>query len=282
MRSTHLDSMCAEIRSPAADASPAASASRIVRCSALVRFSAAAHTNIMRRSMESLAAKNALVTGTSRGIGRALAQALSDAGARVLCHARTLADATEVAEAVGGVPIFGDLGRPAELEQIATQVDEAVAALHVLAHNAAINPRPREELGEIDAQVFEAVIGVNVAAPILLTQRLLPRLRAAGAARVVFISSEAGQFDGGMRPDGLSYAVSKAALNAASAVIASAVRPDGILVNAVHPGWVRTGMGGPDAPLQPEQATATALMLATLPPDGPSGCFFFEGREIPW
>ena len=106
--------------------------------------------------------------------------------------------------------------------------------------------------------------------------------RAAGAARVVFISSEAGQFDGGMRPDGLSYAVSKAALNAASAVIASAVRPDGILVNAVHPGWVRTGMGGPDAPLQPEQATATALMLATLPPDGPSGCFFFEGREIPW
>ena len=236
----------------------------------------------MPRSMESLAAKNALVTGTSRGIGRALAQALSDAGARVLCHARTLADATEVAEAVGGVPIFGDLGRPAELEQIATQVDEAVAALHVLVHNAAINPRPREELGEIDAQVFEAVIGVNVAAPILLTQRLLPRLRAAGAARVVFISSEAGQFDGGMRPDGLSYAVSKAALNAASAVIASAVRPDGILVNAVHPGWVRTGMGGPDAPLQPEQATATVLMLATLPPDGPSGCFFFEGREIPW
>ena len=41
-------------------------------------------------------------------------------------------------------------------------------------------------------------------------------------------------------------------------------------------------MGGPDAPLQPEQATATTLMLATLPPDGPSGCFFFEGREIPW
>ena len=79
----------------------------------------------------------------------------------MLCHARTLGDATEVAEAVGGVPIFGDLGRPAELEQIATQVDEAVAALHVLVHNAAINPRPREELGEIDAQVFEAVIGVK-------------------------------------------------------------------------------------------------------------------------
>ncbi len=73
-----------------------------------------------------------------------------------------------------------------------------------------------------------------------------------------------------------------AALNAASTVIASAVRPDGILVNAVHPGWVRTGMGGLDAPLQPEQATATVLMLATLPPDGPSGCFFFEGHEIPW
>src|SRR3954452_8672511 len=122
----------------------------------------------MRRSMESLAGKNALVTGTSRGIGRALAQALLDAGARVLGHARTLADANEVAEAVGGVPIFGDLGRPAELEQIATQVDEAVAALHVLVHNDAIHPRPREDMGEIDAQVFETVIGVNVEAPVLL------------------------------------------------------------------------------------------------------------------
>ena len=194
--------------------------------------------------MESLAAKNALVTGTSRGIGRALAQAPSDAGARVLCHARTLAVATEVAEAVGGFRYSATWVARRSSNRFATQVDEAVAALHVLVHNAAINPRPREELGEIDAQVFEAVIGVNVAAPILLTQRLLPRLRAAGAARVVFISSAAGQFDGGMWPDGLSYAVSKAALNAASAVIASAVRPDGILVNAVHPGWVRTGMGG--------------------------------------
>jgi NAD(P)-dependent dehydrogenase (short-subunit alcohol dehydrogenase family) len=232
--------------------------------------------------MESLAGKNALVTGTSRGIGRALAHELAAAGARVLCHARVLADARTVAEEVGGVPIAGDLAHPQELEQIGAQVDAAVAALHVLVHNAAVNPRPHEGFGDIDAEAFEAVMRVNVEAPILLTQRLLPRLRAAGGARVVCISSEAGQFDGGMPPDGLSYRVSKAALNAASAVIASALRSDGILVNAMHPGWVRTAMGGPQAPLRPDEATATALMLATLPAGGPTGRFFFEGHEIPW
>jgi NAD(P)-dependent dehydrogenase (short-subunit alcohol dehydrogenase family) len=85
-----------------------------------------------------------------------------------------------------------------------------------------------------------------------------------------------------MRPDGLSYRVSKAALNAVASVAASALRGDGILVNAMHPGWVRTDMGGPDAPLSVEEGADTALYLATLPDDGPTGRFFCERRELPW
>jgi NAD(P)-dependent dehydrogenase (short-subunit alcohol dehydrogenase family) len=85
-----------------------------------------------------------------------------------------------------------------------------------------------------------------------------------------------------MPPDSLSYRVSKTALNGATAVIAASLRKDRILVNAMHPGWVKTDMGGPEAPLSPDESVDTALYLATLPDDGPSGRFFFERRELAW
>jgi NAD(P)-dependent dehydrogenase (short-subunit alcohol dehydrogenase family) len=123
---------------------------------------------------------------------------------------------------------------------------------------------------------------VNVLAPLFLTQALLGPLRAAGSARVVVVSSGAGQLAGPLPGDGMSYRVSKASVNAVTAVAAAALRDDGILVNTMNPGWVKTDMGGPDADLTPEQGADTAVFLATLDDDGPSGRFFYERREIDW
>ena len=229
-----------------------------------------------------LSGKNALVTGTSRGIGRAIASALAAEGARVLCHARREADARTLAGEFGGVAIVGDLSRESDVASIAIQAAAAAPELHVLVHNAAINPAPHERFDEVDHGVLEEVLRVNVLAPLFLTQALLGPLRAAGSARIVVVSSEAGQFAGGMPADGLSYRVSKAAVNAVSAVAAAALRGDGILVNAMHPGWVRTDMGGPAAPLSPEEGADTAVYLATLPDGDPSGRFFFQRRELDW
>jgi NAD(P)-dependent dehydrogenase (short-subunit alcohol dehydrogenase family) len=229
-----------------------------------------------------LRGKTALVTGTSRGIGPAIARALAAEGARVLCHARTDADARALADELGGVAIVGDLATDEGVTSVAEQSLAAAPVLHVLVHNAAVNPRPHELFDEVEPGIFREVVRVNVEAPLFLTQALLGPLRAARGARVVLLSSQAGQFAGGLHADGLSYRVSKAALNAVSAVAATALRSDRILVNAMHPGWVRTDMGGAAAPLSPEEGADTAVYLATLPDDGPSGRFFYERREIDW
>jgi len=229
-----------------------------------------------------LSGKSALVTGTSRGIGPAIARALAAEGARVLCHARTNADARSLADELGGVPIVGDLSTDEGVASVAEQTLAAVPALHVLVHNAAINPRPHESVDEVEREIFRDVMRVNVEAPLFLTHALLGALRAAKGARVVILSSQSGQFAGGMPADALSYRVSKSAVNAVSAVLAAAVRSDRILVNAMHPGWVKTDMGGSEAPLSPEEGADTAVYLATLPDDGPSGRFFYKRREIEW
>jgi NAD(P)-dependent dehydrogenase (short-subunit alcohol dehydrogenase family) len=235
-----------------------------------------------------LSGKNALVTGTSRGIGPAIASALAAEGARVLCHARNEADARARADELGGVAIFGDLSTEEGLASIAAQAMASAAELHVLVHNAAINPRGHEPFDEVERETFAEVLRVNVFAPLLLTQALLKPLRASGSARVVILSSGAGQFgdgktgDGLFSGDGLSYRVSKAAVNAVTVVAAAALRQDGILVNSMNPGWVKTDMGGPDAPLSPAEGADTAVYLATLPDDGPSGRFFYERREVAW
>jgi NAD(P)-dependent dehydrogenase (short-subunit alcohol dehydrogenase family) len=226
--------------------------------------------------------RNALVTGTSRGIGPEIARALAREGARVLCHARCESDACGLAREIGGVAIGGDLSTEEGVRSVAEQTRAAAPQLHVLVHNAAINPRPSESFDEVDWEIFGDVLHVNVFTPLFLTQALLGPLRAAGSARVVVLSSEAGQFAGGLPGDGLSYRVSKAAVNAVSAVAAAALRDDGILVNAMHPGWVKTDMGGPAAPLSPDEGADTAIYLATLPDDGPSGRFFCKRREIDW
>jgi NAD(P)-dependent dehydrogenase (short-subunit alcohol dehydrogenase family) len=180
------------------------------------------------------------------------------------------------------VAIVGDLSTDGGVDSVAEQTLAAAPVLHVLVHNAAVNPRPHESFDDVEPDIFREVVRVNVEAPLFLTQALLGSLRAAKGARVVLLSSQAGQFAGGMPADGLSYRVSKAALNAVNAVAATALGSDGILVNAMHPGWVRTEMGGPEAPLSPEEGADTAVYLATLPDDGPSGRFFYERRVIDW
>jgi NAD(P)-dependent dehydrogenase (short-subunit alcohol dehydrogenase family) len=225
-----------------------------------------------------LEGRNALVTGTSRGIGPHIARGLAGLGARVLCHARREEDARRCATEVGGVAVWGDLAALDGVRSLAAQVAAEAPALHVLVHNAGVLHRGR--IDDTMPEDFADTLAVNLYAPFFLTQALLGQLRAAGGARIVVVSSRAGAMNEGMSGGTMAYRISKAAVNAFACNLAAELAPDRILVNAMHPGWVRTDMGGRSAAVTPEDAADTVLYLATLPDGGPSGKFWFERREI--
>jgi NAD(P)-dependent dehydrogenase (short-subunit alcohol dehydrogenase family) len=228
-----------------------------------------------------LAGKTALVTGTSRGLGRAVAGLFAAEGARVLAHARSHEAAAAVAEAVGGEPVWGDISGGEGVREVADRAAALAPELHVLVHNAGIgSPGGLEDHSR---EQFDRVMAVNAAAPLFLTQSLLEPLRAAGrTARIVIVSSDAGRFTVPKNGVAFPYRMSKAAVNMLTLNLAAALAPDGILVNAMHPGWVRTDMGGPEAPVAPEQAAETALHLATLPDGGPTGRLWEDRAPIEW
>ena len=164
---------------------------------------------------------------------------------------------------------------------------ESIAALaasldrvDVLVNNAAISYDTGNRAATVDLDFVREALEVNLFGAWALTQALLPQLRASGHGRVVNVSSGAGSLAtmGGGTP---AYQVSKAALNALTRTLAGELRADGILVNAVCPGWVATDMGGAGGrPV--EDGAASVVWAAVLPDDGPTGGFFRDGEPVAW
>jgi NAD(P)-dependent dehydrogenase (short-subunit alcohol dehydrogenase family) len=231
--------------------------------------------------VNSLAGRTALVTGSNRGLGHAIARLFAGEGARVITHARTREAAAGAAAAVGGEPVWGDLRSHDGVLAVAGRAAAVAPKLHILVHNAGIGSPGGLE--DHTREQFDNVMAVNAAAPLFLTQALLGQLRAGGrGGRIVLVSSDSGRFTVAKNGVAFPYRMSKAALNMLALNLAAALAADGILVNAMHPGWMRTGMGGPDAPVAPEEAAETALYLASFPDDGPTGELWEDTRRIPW
>ena len=217
--------------------------------------------------------KRALVTGGNRGIGKAIAAGLKAEGLEVVIASRDAAAGREAAEDLGVRSVALDLMRP---EGFADALAEA-GDLDVLVNNAGVL-RTVSLLAE-DSDFPEAM-QVMVRAPWDLIRRVAPGMGERGYGRIVNLSSGWGSFAEGLGGPG-AYGVAKAALNALSKALPRDL-PAGVKVNAMCPGWVRTRMGGQGASKSPEQGADTAIWLATLPEDGPTGGFFRDRKPIAW
>ncbi|CAN5910453.1 SDR family oxidoreductase [soil metagenome] len=230
-------------------------------------------------------ARIVLVTGGNRGIGRELIRQAAAASDVALLATRNVTQAREVATELSDQPgrieiVPLDVTDPATITRAAQHVDRNHGRIDALINNAAVQNDTDQRGVDADLAIVNEALETNLVGTWRVTQAFLPLLRRSDHARIVNVSSESGSLAamGGGTP---AYAVSKAALNALTRVLADELRDDGVLVNAVCPGWTATDMGGRGG--RPVADGAASVMWAVdLPDDGPTGGFFRDGEPLPW
>jgi NAD(P)-dependent dehydrogenase (short-subunit alcohol dehydrogenase family) len=229
----------------------------------------------------------ALVTGGNRGIGLEICRRLAQHGLTVVLTARDAAKGKAAVKALqdGGLDVEFqrlDVTSCRSIRACAATVAERRGRIDVLVNNAGVLLDPRgSRFLDSKLDTYRDTLETNFFGPLQLAQSVVPLMKAKRYGRIVNLSSGLGQLED-MGAGTPAYRVSKTALNALTRVLAAEFRESNILVNSMCPGWVKTGMGGDHAPRTPEQAAETAVWLATLPDDGPTGGFFRDRKPVAW
>ena len=229
--------------------------------------------------MTDLRGKRAFVTGASRGVGREIARGLADLGCELVLHSRSLEGTREMVQELSakGVKVRAVAGELADAEERDRVLDE-VGPVDVLYNNAAIGSRFFEDPWEVTAEEMRRVFEVDTVAPILICGRLVPGMLERGFGRVINVTS-------GIRdqPQRTPYAIAKAALDKYVRDFAPALSGTGVTMNLLDPGWLRTDLGGPNAPGDVASVVPGALVPALLD-DEISGRWFnaqeYAGRSV--
>jgi NAD(P)-dependent dehydrogenase (short-subunit alcohol dehydrogenase family) len=181
----------------------------------------------------------AVVTGGSRGIGRAIVQELARTHTVVATYNANRAAAEEVASATGAVILPCQLADLQSCQQLATELEARFPSIDLLVNNAGMAPRERRDILEATPESFDELIATNLRGPYFLTQQMARRMLGQGSGRIVFISSISAFTASVNRGD---YCMTKAALSMAAQLFAARLAPHNIQVFEIQPGIIRTDM----------------------------------------
>lgn len=247
--------------------------------------------------MASTESKVAFITGANRGIGFETAKRLGELGMTVVIGVR---DLSKGLNAVKQLETFGitakamvyDANQPDSADAVYDYLDRHFGKLDILVNNAGISDEQlmgKNNSSSVNANVLQQTFQTNLFAVVALTQKLLPLIKKAPAGRIVNISSILASLTLHSMPNSpidpakaFAYNASKTAINAYTIHLAAELRDTNIKVNSAHPGWVKTELGGPGAPMEIADSYKTSVYLATLGENGPSGGFFHEAEALPW
>lgn len=235
--------------------------------------------------------KVALVSGANKGIGLETVRQLRDLGYFVFLGARKETEGRAAAQKLGqNVEFIAlDVEDTATFPAVAAAIESRFGHLDALVNNAGVGFDNGIAPSKVGLDLVRRTFEVNVFGLIGLTQALLPLLRKSPAGRIVNVSSILGSLAmnsnfeaplGAWRSIG--YNGSKAAVNMFTATLAYELKDTLVKVNSAHPGWVKTDLGGSEAPLETPEGAETSVWLATLGADGPTGGYFHKKEKLPW
>jgi NAD(P)-dependent dehydrogenase (short-subunit alcohol dehydrogenase family) len=244
---------------------------------------------------ENLDGHVALISGANRGLGAQTAVKLAAAGAIVYAGARNPATLTGLSAESGGKirPVVLDVTSEASIENAIAQVIHEAGRLDVLVNNAGIGDWHGVALHTLDTELMDEVIQTNLRGPMLLAKHALPYLLestgdgngpdgALGAGRIVTVSSGMGALLEGMSGSAPTYRVTKTAVNGLTAYLEGEYGMRGLIAASVCPGWVRTDMGGENAPRSLDEGANGIAWLCMLAPGATSGKFWRDRVVIDW
>jgi NAD(P)-dependent dehydrogenase (short-subunit alcohol dehydrogenase family) len=237
----------------------------------------------------------ALITGANKGIGLETARQLGKQGVTILLGARDKQKAKAAAEQLRkeGLDAHGiiiDVSNSASIRKAVASAKRQYGRLDILINNAGVMFHSEDKsAGNQALDVWQRTFETNFFGVVATTQAFLPLLRKSKAGRIVNLSSILGSMTYHSTPGSPiygnhvpAYNVSKAAVNAFTVQLAYELKDTKIKVNAAHPGWVKTDMGGEAAPMEISDGAKTSVALATLGGDGPTGAYIHMGQTLPW
>ena len=225
-----------------------------------------------------------LITGANRGIGLALVKAYAGRRDKVIAAIRSTSDRSELDAFVATAPnwvevIEMDVADAAEIGRARRKLE--AEPIDVLINNAGVGGPERQTATDMDFDGLIETLNVNTIAPLRVATAFLPNVKAA-KGKIITLSSQMGQVQSAST-DSLAYRVSKAAVNKLMRGLAAELKPQGIPVLIVHPGWVKTDMGGEGAPLSSDESAAQLQKLIDRLDIASTGKFLaWNGKELAW
>ncbi|MBD2457929.1 SDR family oxidoreductase [Nostoc sp. FACHB-87] len=235
--------------------------------------------------------KIAVVTGSNRGLGYAISRKLAQIGIHVVLTSRNQTDGLAAKQQLSseGLDInyhVLDVNSGSSVAEFTQWLQQTYGKLDILVNNAGINPTATPEessLLTVRLETMQATFNTNVLAVLRISQALIPLMKLNNYGRIVNVSTEMASLytmGSDYYPLAPSYRLSKVGINGLTILLARELQNENILVNAYSPGWMKTDMGGENAPFTAEEGAETAVYLATLPDGGAQGQFFAEMRKF--